>query len=167
MKIAMMAAIRRLEYVMNAVAVASIALMMLHIVAEAGTRLVLRRSLEGTTEIVAHYYMIGVVFLPLLSVRLRGRLIAANLIDAWLSPAADRALSRLSDLLLAAWFIFLSVASTITALRATDTSEYIETTTGLLTIWPSRWALPVALSATALACLCAIFAAPADRSADA
>lgn len=54
-------------------------LMMLHVLADVVGRQVFASPAPATTEVVAYYYMIAVVFLPLPFLELRGRSIAVDL----------------------------------------------------------------------------------------
>lgn len=130
-----------------------IAAIMIHVVIDASSRLLFHRSLEGTTEIVSYYYMVGVVFLPLLALRRSRGFITADLFTAAMSPRMEKVLDILGDLLLAAWFLFFAWVSTLTAMKATETGEFVETTTSVLTTWPSRWVLPVVGLLVGLHCL--------------
>ena len=150
----------RVERTLDAFAVVLAAAMMVQIAAEVTSRLLFRTSIDGSAEIVSHYYMVGVVFLPLMGSAMRGRLMAATLIDRWLSDRTIRGLEGLSNLVLSGWFAFLCWASSLEAMRSTAKHEFVETTVSLLTVWPSRWLLPIAFACAALWCLVAIWRRP-------
>lgn len=142
-----------LQKLLSAVAAVMIVAMMLHVVADMASRLVFRQSLTGTVEVVSHYYMVAIIFLPLAGLVRRRELIAAELIDPLVGPGTRKALGIAADLLLAAWFFFFAWLSTGNAIRFTGIGAFVDVTTGILPIWPTYWFLPVGSGAAALFCL--------------
>ena len=68
------------------VAALFVIVMMLHVCADVFSRLVLGRSLHGTIEIVSAYYMVGVIFLPLIEVTREDGHISVELLTRRLPP---------------------------------------------------------------------------------
>lgn len=118
--------------------------MMLHIAAEVIARVVFNNPLEGTTEIVAGYYMVAVVFLPLAWVARQDDHIFVELFTRRLKPRTVLRLDVFAGLMTLAYIAFFTWQTGAKALEETMAGEVWETASGYLAIWPSRWLLPVA-----------------------
>jgi len=118
-------------------------LMMLHITAEVIGRVVFNRPLEGTTEIVAGYYMVAVVFLPLAWVARRDDHIIVELFTRRLKPRTILRIDVGVGLLTLAYIAFFPWQTGLKAIEETTAGEVWETASGFVAIWPSRWLLPV------------------------
>ena len=150
----------RLDRLFNAVdgflvfvASAFIVLMALHVAADILARLVFKESLDATTEIVSHYYMVGVAFLPLLHLRRKNVMIKVELLAGLMSARVIRGLDISTDLLLAIWFLLWAWYTAGHAIHKTQIGEFVDTTVDMLAIWPSRWLLPIGMSVAGLYCL--------------
>lgn len=125
-------------------------LMMLHIVADVTGRMVFNHPIDGTTEIVSGYYMVAVIFFPLAYVCHNDGHILVELFTRHLPErrlAGLEAVIGFACLLFTVWFAWESVS---TAWLSTLHNEQWETSQGLVTIWPSRWFLPIGLGMMAI-----------------
>jgi TRAP-type C4-dicarboxylate transport system permease small subunit len=129
------------------IAAAVLLLMMLHVVADVAGRNLFNYPAPATTEMVAYYYMIAVVFLPLPFVELRDRSIAVDLFYNWFSPAAKRLAKAFGTLASILFFSGLTFKSWIDAWAAYDKREMVD---GLyvVEIWQARFGLPIAFALT-------------------
>jgi TRAP-type C4-dicarboxylate transport system permease small subunit len=117
----------------------TVALMMLHIIADVFARSVLGVQFEGTLETVANWYMIGTVFLPLALIAARGEHLAAEIFTARLPARAQAVLATFAALL-----TFLLCAAVVwyaagDAWNATARGDRVELTRSFLYIWPMKW----------------------------
>ncbi|MGE4337592.1 MAG: TRAP transporter small permease subunit [Pigmentiphaga sp.] len=142
-----------LARMLMSIAVVLMALMALHVLADICSRLLFRRSLEAVTEVVSYYYMVGIIFLPLLSVRRSDSLMKAEILETFMSPRVIWILDAVFDIVLGLWFLLFTYITAEMALGKMDAREFVETTTGILSVWPTRWFLPVGTGVAALYCL--------------
>lgn len=142
-----------LDQILVVVASGLMVLMTVHVAADIVSRLVFSQSLEAATEIVSHYYMVGIAFLPLLHLRRANVLIRVELLSGLFSARFSRGLDVFADLLLAAWFLLCTWYTAQVAIHKTGLGEFVDTTVDILRIWPSRWVLPIAMGVAGLYCL--------------
>jgi len=129
----------------NLVASIAIVLMMLHVVADVFGRILFAHPLEGTTEIVSRFYMVLVIFLPLAYVCHHEGHIIVELFTKGLSRRRMAKLEVFIGLLtlgFVAWFWWESL---VEAYLSYDANEIAETAEGFITVWPSRFLLPLGL----------------------
>jgi TRAP-type C4-dicarboxylate transport system permease small subunit len=124
--------------------------MCIHIVAEIVANEVFRRPIEGTTEIVARWYMVAIVFLPLGLIQRRNGHIKAELFTDRLRPLGRRVLEIAIHLLMATMAALFAWYSWIDAADATARAESIELMSGALSIWPTRWIVPAGFGSMAV-----------------
>lgn len=120
--------------------------MMLHIVADVAARMIFNSPFNGTMEIVAGYYMVAVIFLPLGYVTHHEGHITVEVFTRRLPyrrlVGLEAAVGAVCIVFLC-WFTWESVSS---AYKSFVTGEQWETAADLVTIWPSRWILPIGLA---------------------
>ncbi len=131
-------------------------LMMLHIVADVATKYLFNDPIDGTTEIVAAYYMVAVVFLPLAYVTFAEGHLIVELFTARLSGRPLAALVGCAGLVTLLYLLFFIYHTGVEAVRRTREGEAWETSVDLVAVWPSRWFLTVGLAAMALYVLLAL-----------
>ena len=125
-------------------------LMMLHIVADVATKYLFNDPIDGTTEIVAAYYMVAVVFLPLAYVTFAEGHLIVELFTARMRGRPLAALVGCAGLVTLAYLLFFIWFTGVEAVRRTREGEAWETSVDLVAVWPSRWFLTVGLAAMAL-----------------
>ncbi len=124
--------------------------MMLHIVADVATKYLFNDPIDGTTEIVAAYYMVAVVFLPIAYVTFKEGQLIVELFTGWMSDRSRRRLDGFAGLVTLAYLVFTIQHTAAEAVRRTIEGEAWETSVDLVAVWPSRWILPVSLAVMAL-----------------
>jgi TRAP-type C4-dicarboxylate transport system permease small subunit len=119
-------------------------LMMLHVSADVAARTLLNNPIEGTTETAAGYYMVAIAYLPWAWL---ARNDAHIRVEMFTSFAPRRFVEWLDIVVKVAMVVFLSLFVWRTTVRAIDqmrAGEVWQAGTSYISIWPSRWVLPVA-----------------------
>ena len=148
--------LKALASILAVMAGAAMILMMAHIVADVAMKYLLNDPIDGTTEVVAAYYMAATVFLPLAYVAVSGEHLDVTLFTQRLSGRPLAILTILGLLATALYLGFICYYGVVEALRRTAEGEAWETSVTLLAVWPSRWFLPIGAGAMALCVLVAI-----------
>lgn len=128
----------------------AITLMMLHIAADIVGKTVFNQPVTATLEIVAWYYMVLTVFLPVAYIQLRKKHLMVELFTRNMSP---RSLARLEGCIAVLGAVYVGILFWLTleqAISSTVDGELQDVTYFDLPVWPSRWALPVAIGAMTL-----------------
>jgi TRAP-type C4-dicarboxylate transport system permease small subunit len=118
-------------------------LMMVHVTIDVTGRYVLNRPLEGTTEIVAAYYMVLVAYCPWAFIASRDNHIVAGIFQRVGSPRFDFWLDVAVKAFTALCVAVFAYQTFWAALRQTRAVEVWIAGTMYLPVWPSRWVLPV------------------------
>jgi TRAP-type C4-dicarboxylate transport system permease small subunit len=118
-------------------------LMMMHVTVDVIGRYVFNRPLEGTTEIVAAYYMVLVAYLPWAWLASRDGHIVAGIFQRVGSPRFDFWLEIAVKIFTAVCICVFVYQTFWTALRQTGAGEVWLAGTMYIPVWPSRWVLPV------------------------
>lgn len=130
----------------------SLVLMMIHVTLDVALKYFFKLPIPGTAEVVAAYYMIGTVFLPLAYIEVHNRPIVVELFYDRLPSFLHPALDVLATLLSIVFYAFLTWQSTKIALTALDNREYIDGVWKVV-VWPSRFLIPLGLMAACAALL--------------
>lgn len=125
-------------------------LMMGHIVIDVFLKHVFNDPIDGTTEIVAAYYMVATVFLPLAYVTFAKGHLAVELFTGRMSGTGLRYLMVFGGAATLAYLLFVIYCTIDEAILRTIDGEAWETSVDLVAVWPSRWLLPLGLGAMAL-----------------
>ena len=141
--------IRKAGTVLAVIGGVAIIAMMGLIVADVALKYLLNDPIYGTTAVVAAYFMVALVFLPLAHVTLTSGHLYVELFTQKLSERQLRPLFSLNGLLILAYLLFIIVFTLIEAVRRTGEGEAWETAADLMAVWPSRWLLPIGLAAMA------------------
>lgn len=142
----------------------------LHVAADVILKYLFASPIPGTIVWVSNYYMVAIVFLPLVSTELRNQHIS---VDLWprVTPALDRLAMRLTWALSAAVFALLAWNTWRDAARKYGEGEFALDQGGTVITWPGYFVLPLGF-ALITALLIAktvrptIKAAPAELPAD-
>lgn len=126
------------EYAAGAV----VMLMVVHICFDVLANYLLSSPIPGTEPVVANYYMVAVVYLPLAFVELRRESIAVDLFYQWFPIPMKKLATILGTVLSIVFFALLAYQSFNDAMRAYGTGEFVDGTYAVIT-WPSRFILPV------------------------
>ena len=138
---------RLLSWVENTLCFAaaiSLALMIVHILADATLRtLGIVNSLQAIV-VVAAWYMVAVVFLAVPYTSRTVGQISVNLVTQHMSSRLSSASSIFVRLLTAFYVLMLCYLNFEKAIQSTHQGEVWETAKGYIMVWPSRWLVPLA-----------------------
>lgn len=124
-----------------ALAALNLAAMMLHVIADVVMKYLFVAPIPGTAEIVAYYYMVAAVFLPLPLVELGNKAISVDLFWMRYPGWLQRITLFLAYLLTVTFFVILARQTSIDAMRAYAKGDLVEGIVPVL-IWPGRFMLP-------------------------
>lgn len=124
------------------VAAVCLVLMMCQIVLDVALKYFFNTPIEGNLEVISVYYMVAVVFLPLAMVELRHEHISASLISGMLPKTTQNYVYIVGNMISAAFFGILAYQTFWDAVKSTRIKE-VMMGTELITVWPSRWILPI------------------------
>lgn len=112
-----------------------------HVAADVILKYLFASPIPGTIVWVSSYYMVAIVFLPLVSAELRNQHIT---VDLWprVSPALDRFAMRLTWALSAAIFALLTWNTWRDAARKYEEGEFALDQGGTVITWPGYFLLP-------------------------
>jgi TRAP-type C4-dicarboxylate transport system permease small subunit len=118
-------------------------MMMVHVTIDVAGRYLLNRPLDGTTEIVAAYYMVAVAYCPWAWLASRDRHIVAGMFQHIGTPRFDFWLEIAVKAFTAVCVAVFTYQTLLAALRQTQAGEVWLAGTMYLPVWPSRWLLPL------------------------
>jgi TRAP-type C4-dicarboxylate transport system permease small subunit len=119
-------------------------LMMTHVTIDVTCRYLLNRPIEGTTEIVAAYYMVVVAYLPWAWLASHDRHIVAGVFQRLGTPRFEFWLEIAVKLFTLLYVCVFTYQTFLAALQRTHAGEVWLAGTMYLPVWPSRWMLPIA-----------------------
>jgi len=131
----------------------AITLMMLHVVADVFGRLFFNHPLDGTTEIVSRFYMVIVIFFPLAYVCHHEGHILVELFTKGMSRRRLAGLEFVIGIVTVAFVMWFAWETLTEARSAYDVNEQAETADAMMTVWPSRFLLPMGLFLMAVYCI--------------
>ncbi len=120
-----------------------IVLLMVQVVFDVIGREVFSLPIDGTLEIVSFYYMVGVTFLPLAYVSHEEGHIMVEMFTQKLSRPRLAGLEAIIGVICFIFVVVLFVQTWDAAMESYEIEEMWETSDDLITIWPSRFALPI------------------------
>lgn len=131
-----------LTTVMVALGEIAVVAMMVLITADVISRYVFNYVIDAGAEIVAHYFMVAIIYFALGDItRAEGHLSATFFTD-WMTARGKTLLEGFIALVLCAFMLLVTWRTTISALEATRIGELLQASRTNLPIWPSRWILP-------------------------
>lgn len=139
------AALNQLSIILLWLSGAAFAIMAIHIVCDVVGRYLFQSPLPGTVEIVARYYMVVLVFLPLAYVQLQDKHFVAGIFTDGLPEQALLRLKGVTDFVMALVGGYLTWTAISAALHATHSGEQVQMAEFLLPTWPGRWLVPIGL----------------------
>ena len=125
-------------------AIAAGFLMMLHVTADVTMRSAFNSPIEGTTEVVAAYYMVIIAYLPWAWVARNDNHIVAGIFKQIGTPAFDYWVEIGVKLLTVGYLSLFTYQTFIAAAQRTAHGEVWLAGTKYLPVWPARWLLPLA-----------------------
>lgn len=120
-------------------------LMMLHITLDVTAKYVFNHPLPGTLPVVANYYMVAVVFLPVAFVEIKKESIAVDLFYQWFPTWLKHFATVFGTVCSITFFSILAYQSYHNAMRAFANGEFVDSTYLVIT-WPSRFLLPLSFA---------------------
>jgi len=142
--------VEKLSKVLLVIGGIAIILMMLHISIDVASKYLLGHSINGTLEIVAWYYMISCVFLPLAYVQARRQNLTVELFTGGLP---DRAKSLIDGIVALASIAYTGLLTSLVFQRAVKSTvewEIQDVTYFDMPVWPVRWILPLSFGLMSL-----------------
>lgn len=115
-----------------------------HVCADVALKYLFNKPIPGTAEVVARYYMLAAVFLPLPFVELRNSGISVDLFYNMFSPFFRRATVLLAYVGQTAFFGMLAYQSSLDALKSYAKNEFIDGQI-MVYVWPGTFFLPIGL----------------------
>lgn len=125
-------------------AIAAGVLMMLHVTADVAMRTLFNAPIEGTTEVVAGYYMVAIAYLPWAHVARNDSHIVAGIFRQIGTPAFDHWVEIGVKLLTIVYLAVFTYQTLLAAMQRTVQGEVWLAGTKYLPVWPTRWLLPFA-----------------------
>lgn len=116
-------------------------LMMLHVVSDVVMKIAIGRPINGTAEITAYYYMVGIVFLPLAYADIRNEHINVDAIYLVVGDMVKTTFRIVGLLASIAVFAIFAYQTGLDALRAHAIGERAMGSANVL-LWPARFILP-------------------------
>lgn len=124
--------------------------LMIHVVVDVGLRNLINRPVPATFEIVTHYYMIALAFIPLAWVERGGGMVQVEALENLMSPGMKRVSDWLVALLSTAIYGALFWVTLTTALKNFDTGTFVMSQQTRLVTWPGYFILPAGFGLAAL-----------------
>lgn len=119
--------------------------MMLHVCLDVGAKILLDQPIPGTAEVVARYYMLAAVFLPLPLVELRNSAIVVDLFYDKLGRTAQRFCVGIAYLGQTVFFGLLAYRSFWDAVESFEKREFVDGQVPII-VWPAAFFLPLGFS---------------------
>ena len=142
-------AIRWLALATAGLAVLAIVAMMAHVNADVFGRVLFDTPLPGTIEIVSHWYMVALAFLPLAYVERVDGHIDVELLAPLQPPRLRRINLAVAKLVAAGYYGLLAYVSADRALEKWAIGEYAMGSIAFV-IWPTRFFIPVGVGLLAV-----------------
>lgn len=130
-------------------ALATLALL-IHVSADVALRSLRGTPIPATYEIVTHYYMVGLAFLPLAWVERQGGMVRIDVVHGLLPLRAQRISDRAVTLVSMLVYALLAWVTWRTAMTNTGNGSFIMTNGVRVVTWPAYWLPPVGLALAAL-----------------
>ena len=125
-------------------------LMMLHVTLDVFLRVTFNSPITGTFEVVANYYMVSVMYLPLAYVSRTEGQIVVELFTRGFSPKTLLIWDAVAHAVTVAYMAAFAFYTGLMAVEMTETGEIMEMGDDFLSVWPARWLLPLGFALMAL-----------------
>lgn len=128
-------------------------LMMVHVFGDVALKYLINQPIIGTAEVVAYYYMVAVVFLPLPLVEFRNAGVSVTLFYEMVKNSSIKRLIMMFAFIgQIIFFAMLAYQSGLDALVSLSKFEIVEGVT-VIYIWPATFFLPLGLGVAAIVSL--------------
>ena len=135
-------ALARLLDIQATIGIAAVGLMMFHITFDVFGKYLFNAPLPATLEIVSHYYMVVVVFLPLAMVEKRDAHISVEVLTQHLPDRWQQVIIAATWVLSGVFFTALTYRTWIDAMDKYDVGAFIMGSTSAVPTWPTYFLLP-------------------------
>lgn len=132
---------------------AAVVLMMVHVSLDILLRYTMSKPLPGTITIVAHYYMIVAIFLPLAYVEQTKSSISIELISGYFPPAMNRFMHGFTQLFIAATAYLIAYVSWGVAVKNFQSKTSVMQGDYTIPTWPSYFILFIGVLLLGTYCL--------------
>lgn len=140
----------QLSFLLMAAAGFALLLMILHVTSDVVARSLFNKSVPGAVELVAWYYMLGVIFLPIAATDIGGRHIVVDLFFNMFRNTIQRIVSIVASALTCVFFSLFAIRAWQDALRSFERNEMADGAIFIL-VWPARIGVATGLSIGAIA----------------
>lgn len=127
--------------------------MMVHITADVALKYLLNQGVPATLEIVSTYYMVATVFLPIAALELSKSSIAVDVVYQYLPRPLQFVCMVVVYLTSVIVYLTLAWNSWGDALRAFRVGEVMMGGVSAVSVWPSRFVMPISLLVAGAVCL--------------
>lgn len=128
----------------------ALTVMMLQISADVLGKYLFNRPIIATLELVTWYYMVAVVFLPVVYIQIHKKHLMVELFTMRWPPRRMAVLEGIVGIVGAVYVGTLAFLTGVHAAEQTAAGEIQDATFFDLPVWPSRWLLPIAFGAMTL-----------------
>lgn len=122
----------------------AVVLMMLLTTIDVSGKYILNAPVPGAAEIIASYFMIAAVFLPLSDTEVRGEAIGVDILYDRMSLAVRMMCNALGIILAAIFYAVIAWQNMAVAIDSYSVGEYVSGTWDIV-IWPSKFLMPIGL----------------------
>ena len=136
---------QHVSHLLAVIAARPLGLMMLHVTADVVGKYVFNSPIPGTAEVVASYYMVSAVFLPLAWVEIREGSIMVEILYDLLPGLGRRICLFIATALSAVFYGGFAWLSWAPAMKAWQIGEVVEGTWRVV-VWPTKFLLPIGLA---------------------
>ncbi len=127
--------------------------LLVHVFVDVVTRNLIGRPIPATNEIVSHYYMVLIAFLPLAWVERRRAMVTVELLDLLLTDIARRISDVLVALLACAIYGVIAWVTWETALKNFAIGSFVDVLGYRVPIWPTYFLPPLGFVLAAMVTL--------------
>lgn len=125
-------------------------LLMVHVGIDIALRNIANSPIPATWEIVTHYYMVALAFVPLAWLERTGGMVQVEVINGFLSPRLKRYNDLLIALIAMAIYATLAFVTFQAAMRSTAVGQFVMANQTRVVIWPAYWLPPLGFALAAI-----------------
>lgn len=125
-------------------------LLMLHVGADIVMRNVWNAPIPATWEIVTHYYMVALAFIPLAWVEKTGGMVQVEVINGMLSPRMRQVSDVMVAVIAVTIYATLAFVTFQAAMRSTNVGQFVMANQTRVVVWPAYWLPPLGFGLAAI-----------------
>jgi TRAP-type C4-dicarboxylate transport system permease small subunit len=127
--------------------------MLVHITGYVIMRNIASSPIPATVEIVSHYYMVAIAFLPVAWAERRGDMITVEIFSSLLVGRIGRINAIFVSVVTTGAYLALTYTTWLVAMRQFSARSYVISLSVAIPVWPSYFILPVAFALAAFVAL--------------